>query len=94
MSGVDWAEVYDPAWQPSFDHVRRGLEIRFTGSCPRCTHDMTFDVPIAIPPSTRVTTREAREELTMYCACGHPHPGHPDGDNSCGAYWPYEADLS
>lgn len=29
----------------------------------------------------------------MYCTCGYPHPNHPDGDNSCGAYWSYEGEL-
>jgi len=94
VTGTEWAEVYDPSWRPSFTQNRQGLEIHFVGSCPRCTHGMTFNVTPAIPPSAGVATRGAPEEFTMYCACGHPHEGHPDGDNSCGAYWPYEADLA
>jgi hypothetical protein len=93
VANVEWAEVYDPNWRPSFRQAKQGLETRFSGPCPRCTHDMSFDIPLAIPPNNGPITRETAEQFTMYCACGHPHQGHPDGDNSCGAYWPYEAPL-
>jgi hypothetical protein len=29
----------------------------------------------------------------MFCSCGHPHLNHPEDDNSCGAYWLFEAEL-
>ena len=93
MPSEDWAEIYDPSWRPTFDRTRNGLVITFTGACPRCEHPMTFEVPRATPPAGGGTTRATPEEFTMWCACGHPHSGHPDGDNSCGAYWPYEAEL-
>lgn len=91
---MEWAEIYDPSWLPSFSQTRQGLQTRFTGACPRCTHAISFDIAIAIPASRGSTTRGVPEEFTMYCTCGVAHQGHPDGDNSCGAYWPYEADLS
>ena len=90
-NGVEWAEVTDPAWKPQFERSTFGLVARFTGACPRCDHQTSMDVPRIVPGTT--TLRGEPEEFTMYCACGYPHPQHPDGDNSCGAYWPYEAEL-
>jgi hypothetical protein len=88
----DWAEICDPRWRPAFEQARNGLVVTFTGACPRCSHPMTFDVARATPPGRGGTVRGA-ELFTMWCLCGHAHPGHPDGDNSCGAYWQYEAEL-
>lgn len=92
MTELPWAEVNDPGWQPSFTPSKEGLDTTFSGACPRCTHGMSFKITNATPPTAGL--RDGPEELTMLCACGHPHSGHPDGDNSCGAYWPYEADLT
>jgi hypothetical protein len=53
-----------------------------------------FSVPFARPDASAQTYRGGpAATFTMYCECGYPHPGHPNGDNSCGAYWPYEAEL-
>lgn len=90
-SEIEWAEVTDPAWAPQFERSTLGLVERFTGTCPRCGHQTSMDVARVVPGVT--TVRGEPEEFTMYCSCGHPHPHHPDGDNSCGAYWPYEAEL-
>jgi hypothetical protein len=90
---LEWAEITDPQWTPTFDRSRSGLLTTFTGSCPRCGHSMVHDVPYGVPPSSGVSNRTDAEEFTMMCSCGYPHQGHPDGDNSCGAYWPYEAEL-
>ena len=87
---IAWAEVTDSSWQPTFDRSTAGLNLRFTGQCPRCHHPTVFDLPKVIPGSGTV---RGTEEFTMYCQCGHPHKDHPDGDNSCGAYWSYEEDL-
>ncbi|MEV4352264.1 hypothetical protein AB0J83_48030 [Actinoplanes sp. NPDC049596] len=80
----------DSKWKPTFERSIVGLTVRFTGTCPRCQHPTVFDVPKVIPGSGTV---RGAEEFTMYCQCGHPHKDHPDGDNSCGAYWSYEGDL-
>jgi hypothetical protein len=93
MTLVDWAEINDPNWQPSFAQSRAGLVTTFSGECPRCEDQMTFDVALAIPSARDSTTRDSPEPFTMLCSCGRPHPGHPEGDYSCGAYWPYEAKL-
>jgi hypothetical protein len=89
-----WAEITNPNWKPSFTREQAGLALVFTGKCPSCIHDTMFSVPFARPDASAQTYRNIpAATFTMYCECGYPHPGHPDGDNSCGAYWPYEAEL-
>ena len=89
-----WAEITSSSWRPSFTREQAGLALVFTGNCPRCTHDTMFSVPFARPDASAQPVRGvSAATFTMYCECGYPHPGHPDGDNSCGAYWPYEAEL-
>ena len=82
----------DPDWKPEFTK-RQGLSLAFSGLCPRCRRQTYFAIPIARPDATGATVRSAPEPFWMYCSCGYPHSGHPDDDNSCGAYWPYEAEL-
>ncbi|HEX3959485.1 MAG TPA: hypothetical protein VHZ03_23105 [Trebonia sp.] len=89
---VGWAEIYDPAWKPSFLRQQANLAVMFAGQCPNCSHQTMFSVPLARPDVSTEALRGAAT-FTMFCECGYPHPGHPDGDNSCGAYWPYEAEL-
>jgi hypothetical protein len=89
----DWAEVTDPGWSPSFRRGVSGLSLVFSGQCPQCRHEMRFTVAKALPDASGSRTIRQPEPLTMYCACGFPHRGHPDGDYSCGAYWTYEAVL-
>jgi hypothetical protein len=89
----EWAEVTDPDWKPAFTKTQAGLSLAFSGLCPRCQHQTYFAIPIVRPDAAGATVRSAPEPFWMYCACGYPHPGHPDDDNSCGAYWPYEAEL-
>jgi hypothetical protein len=88
---IEWAEVTDPSWTATFDREEDDVLIRFTGHCPRCDHQTSTDVPKLIPGAP--VLRGEAEEFTMYCSCGHPHPNRPDGDNNCGAYWAFEAEL-
>jgi hypothetical protein len=90
---IGWAAVTDPAWKPTFEQARFGLETRFTGECPRCKHDTFLRVPFSKPNLQGHVKRGETEPFTMICRCGHPHPGHPEGDNSCGAYWSYEIEV-
>jgi hypothetical protein len=90
-SDVSWAEVNDHRWRPEFERTVIGLVVRFRGACPRCRHETTTDLTRVIPGLENV--RGELEEFTMYCTCGHPHKDHPEGDNSCGAYWSYESEL-
>jgi hypothetical protein len=87
-----WAEVTDPSWRPAFTRVPVGLVVRFFGPCPRCHHETSAEFPLVLPGSTTVRG-EDDEPFVMFCDCGHPHDSHPEGDNSCGAYWPYVDQL-
>jgi hypothetical protein len=87
----EWAEVTSPSWEPKFERKEDDLGIRFTGPCPRCDHETSTEVPKLIPGTP--TLRGKVEEFTMFCSCGHPHLNHPEDDNSCGAYWLFEAEL-
>ncbi len=87
---VDWAEVNEPTWQPTFTEQKIGALVRLSGDCPRCQHPTAMDFPAVIPGDA---LRAEGETVTMFCKCGHPHQGHPDGDFSCGAYWATVAEL-
>ncbi len=86
-----WAEVTNPDWEPEFSEERVGPLLRLTGKCPRCTHLTTTDykaLTLGVERGGRV-----KESATIFCKCGYPHDGHPDGDPSCGAYWTAEVEL-
>lgn len=89
----DWAEVTNPGWNPSLERQVFGLSLVFTSQCPQCHHTTHFTVAKALPDPGGTREDPAPEPLTMYCQCGVPHRGHPDGDYSCGAYWTCEAVL-
>lgn len=57
--------------------------VRFTGTCPACTHEFLFDWPLE---SLRVA--HAADPVVL-CQCSAPtHAGRPSGTSSgCGAYW-------
>lgn len=84
---IGWAAITEPDWRPSFKSAKSGLETKFTGSCPRCEHLTLHRVPVVRPNLGGRAMRDEGERFTAYCRCGYPHPGHPEGDNSCGAYW-------
>jgi hypothetical protein len=89
---AEWAEVFREDWKPEFRCLREGLEVRYLGTCPRCGHEMSFEITAgfpAAPPDAPTYRSDPEEQFTMFCTCGHPHPGHPEGDNSCGAFWRY-----
>lgn len=67
--------------------TRRGLLL--TGTCPRCGDRMDFPVPtgIFLRPASAVPVD--RSEPVM-CTCAIAHPGTPQDDEGCGAYWNVE----
>lgn len=83
----DWAEVDASAdgVGATFTRTKVGVIVRLSGDCPRCSHPTAMEFPPASFPAAGV--RIEPQTVTLYCKCGHPHQGHPDGDNNCGAYW-------
>lgn len=66
----------------------RGVLI--SGDCPRCGHHMTFPVFTRVFQSAGAApVQPDREDMIepMLCTCENAHPGRPDGEEGCGAYW-------
>jgi hypothetical protein len=84
---IKWAPVTSSAWRPSFAQTKSGLETQFVGECPRCAHETSIRVTLVNPNPGGHSTKSEGKNFTMLCRCGYQHPGHPDGDDSCGAYW-------
>jgi hypothetical protein len=89
--GVPWAEVTQDSWVPNFTTKRVGAIVRLSGPCPRCSHQTTTDFAPVIPG--QATVRGDAQPVVLFCKCGFPHEGHPDNDNSCGAYWTITTEL-
>ena len=90
---IGWAAITDLDWRPPFKETKSGLEMKFTGSCPRCEHPTLYRVAVVQPNPSGRAIRGESERFTVLCRCGYPHPGHPEGDNSCGAYWQLEMTI-
>jgi hypothetical protein len=67
--------------------------VYLAGHCPRCTDAVEF-------PFVRETYRGARRRgrtagrpddrddvVPMLCTCTGDHPGRPEAEDGCGAYW-------
>lgn len=67
----------------SVAEIRRGYLL--TGPCPRCTDSMEFELPTGIFLGTGL--RATDDSLPVMCTCKGDHPGRPNGDEGCGAYW-------
>jgi hypothetical protein len=67
------------------------------GPCPRCGTLIDipvvrgiyrgFTIPKAWPGSRRDTADTAGQDEPMMCTCEDHHPGRPEGQQGCGAYW-------
>jgi hypothetical protein len=85
---VQWSE--EPSAEgPGFRFTRteRGTLEVFSGLCPRCDHDMEWQIErqgFASPTWKRETIGAT---FTMYCKCGFNHEGRPADRTGCGAYW-------
>jgi hypothetical protein len=87
---LPWAEVTDSTWVPQFATEKIGALVRLSGPCPRCHHQTSTDFAAVIPGES---LRASDEAVDLFCKCGFPHKGHPEGDASCGAYWTTSAEL-
>ncbi|WP_143631415.1 hypothetical protein [Streptomyces thermovulgaris] len=56
-----------------------------SGRCPRCGCACTY---LYTHRSFRRPRRGLREQrIPVICTCSTDHPGRPDGEEGCGAYW-------
>lgn len=71
--------------------------VSLTGPCPRCGHameDLHLTVVFLCPPSPPSVVSQPRHSageepapVHMVCTCSVLHPGCPEGEDGCGAYW-------
>jgi hypothetical protein len=89
---LTYQEVTDPAFAgaaAAFHVLPVPGGVVFRGPCPRCGDAMEF-------PHVTQTYRLGRRRrgsgrlsgtVPMICTCRSAHPGRPDGEDGCGAYW-------
>ncbi len=67
--------------------IRRGVLL--VGTCPRCGDPMQFPVVTSTVKSTTGAgpAPPTAEDTPLLCTCRTDHPGRPDGEEGCGAYW-------
>ena len=71
------------------DNSRVPILARIWGICPRCEHDLRYELPLSsvtydgvlggdlvLPPKTRA--------VDVLCGCDHRHGGAPEGVAGCG----------
>lgn len=89
-NSISWQEKYDPVWMKAVVDtlVREDDEtvVRYSGPCPRCTHQITVEVPR--PPQVTRTLPTAPDTARHPCNCSELHAGQPDGRSGCGV-WGY-----
>ena len=84
-------EITDPGYAAAH---HAGLRVEGTrheavlsGVCPRCEHPFQYVHPLTgfrVPwPSPSRDTFSVQ----VACVCTGEHPGRPDDDEGCGAYW-------
>lgn len=61
-------------------------DLIFRGPCPRCPHEFTYKWPLVVVRG--VTAASASETpVIVRCQCGATHPGRPEKQSGCGAFW-------
>jgi hypothetical protein len=70
--------------------IQDGIILR--GPCPRCNHRMEYAIVQRIyrgglSRSARMYETGAADVETVLCTCSFNHPGRPEDNFGCGAYW-------
>jgi hypothetical protein len=88
------------AFDINFDQARR--TVTASGACPACGGHTSTEFSYGIGgagtkgrhPQDPMTPTPAIPEATIYCECGHAHPGRPTNalDVGCGRFW--QVDVS
>ena len=91
------AEPYEEITDPSYTGFADGSEIverkggfSIIGTCPRCGHQMTYPYPKRVVGRgnwRRSSSKSDERALAVLCTCTQEHPGRPDHEHGCGAYW-------
>ncbi|NDK90048.1 hypothetical protein GYA93_10710 [Gordonia desulfuricans] len=65
-----------------------------TGSCPRCGHPMQTSLTDTVYRNVAPGGGTADTGVAMVCGCRTDHPGHPEGESGCGAWWSLRYEIS
>jgi hypothetical protein len=92
---LQYIEMTDPeyaVWAARFEAQRMHGGTILRGPCPRCADWMEFHVVDMVYKSTRPPSVPAHQTwddpvVPMICTCTITHPGAPQGQPGCGAYW-------
>ena len=92
-SAEPYEEITDPSYTgfaDSCEIVERKGGFSIIGTCPRCGHRMTYPYPKRVVGrgiGIRRRSPSREHELAVLCTCTQEHPGPPDHEHGCGAYW-------
>jgi hypothetical protein len=86
ISEPDYATEAAKTFQ--LDKIRVGMWA-LRGSCPRCRAHLEILVvyDVVVKGRTAPTGPEQDDNEPVMCTCDEPHPGRPQGQLGCGAYW-------
>jgi hypothetical protein len=92
------SEAY-AAFADDCDAVPTARGVRLIGRCRRCGDDMSYDTVDrfyrgGLPWRRSRGTDSAKTTLRMLCTCKVEHPGRPEDEEGCGAYWTVEITRS
>jgi hypothetical protein len=92
LTNLDWVKVVECHEQ----HVSSdGSIVTLIGTCPRCTHQMSVELPIKARTGKGVSQKKDGQSLgkkkqfkkVAFCNCGTAHEGRPeDHPSGCGAF--------
>ena len=92
-SPLPFAEVHEDSYAEAFSATCESTETRrgvlLTGTGPRCGDRMDYLVPTGVFLGTGGAPARERS-IPVMCTCRGRHPGRPDADEGCGAYWMVE----
>jgi hypothetical protein len=91
------AEHYGSTFAAGCEVSSTARGFRLSGQCPRCEDEMSYDRVMRYFKASRrgaVVATPSRAEsdglVRVLCTCKEDHPGCPDDDQGCGAYWTVE----
>ncbi|MFG2671760.1 hypothetical protein ACPXCP_21830 [Streptomyces sp. DT20] len=90
-----YEEVTEPGYPVAYTACLRieptGDGAVLTGTCPRCRCTMVYtwtrSVVRAASRTRRRRTGTGLVAVPVLCVCVTGHPGRPDDEEGCGAYW-------
>lgn len=83
-------ETYAAAFAAKCTATPTSRGVILNGACPRCADPMTFPHVSTVFKTASVlgqTSAADPGDVQMLCTCSESHPGRPEGEDGCGAYW-------